>query len=263
MNNENRDNVLLSYLRQYYFEGKPLQEITPQIVKNRAITPVSLNEDFRFTDIHFARFKSAISTIDNEAKGYKSIPELKCEIDSAIMNKAWTSSGLRMDIANETKFGKGWTNIKNILYKRKGVANYMNSSDEMINRFLLNRFKTNNRVVTEENPFLKYENLETDVTERVKRFVNSRYYTKDLPYSDKAIIESKEFQEFKSKFDIEGMKASIEKVEEHYLNIFFKMFWTDSRKARLSNALKEAYGTVQKNIEVRDSMLMQALNEVV
>ena len=77
--------------------------------------------------------------------------------------------------------------------------------------------------------FDKLENLENDVTKKVQRFVNNRYYTKDVSYSDKAIIESKEFQEFKSQFDIEGMKASIDKLEEHYLNIFFKMFWTDSR----------------------------------
>lgn len=60
-----------------------------------------------------------------------------------------------------------------------------------------------------------------------------------------------------------GLKASIEKIEDQYLNIFFKMFWTDSRKARFSEALKEAYGTAQKNADaVNDSMLMQALSEI-
>jgi len=48
LNNDIRDNVFLSYLKQYYVEGKSLQEITPVTVKNRAIMPVSLNEDFRF-----------------------------------------------------------------------------------------------------------------------------------------------------------------------------------------------------------------------
>ena len=81
--------------------------------------------------------------------------------------------------------------------------------------------------------------------------------------NDRMILKSEEFQKFKSEFDIEGMKESITNIEDQYINIFFKRFWTDERKGRFTAALRKAGSTVQENIKISDSILMQALSESV
>ena len=210
----------------------------------------------------YANFRSVTTTIEKEAGEYKAISQLTSgEVSSAIMKRAWSTSALRKDMADATRFGKGWTNVKSILNKRKGIENDLSSSDKMITRYLLNRFKTRNLSVEEKNPFLKFENPDVNKTDKVKRFVNGMYHANEQTMSDRMILKSKEFQEFKSKFDTEGMKESIQKIEDQYINIFFKYFWTDIRKERFANALKEANGVARENIKINDELLMQALKE--
>ena len=265
LDKKDRDNVILSYLKQYYLEGKSMQNIVPETVKGRVMSPGIINgKGFHISNPSLANFRTAISTIERDAGEYKAISRLSSgEINSAVMKRTWAISALKADMANETKFGKGWTNVKNILIKRKGIENDISSSEEMINRYLLNRFKANNRTVTEKNPFLKFENPETDRTDKIKRFVNSMYHVNAKTMSDRMILKSEEFQKFKSEFDIEGMKESIANIEDQYINIFFKRFWTDERKGRFTAALRKAGSTVQENIKISDSILMQALSESV
>ena len=260
---KDRDKVIISYLKQYYLEGKSLLNILPETAKGRVITPECINyRGFRLSNPSYANFRSVTTTLEKEAGEYKAISQLTSgEVSSAIMKRAWSTSALRKDMADVTRFGKGWTNVKSILNKRKGIENDLSSSDKMITRYLLNRFKTRNLSVEEKNPFLKFENPDVNKTDKVKRFVNGMYHANEQTMSDRMILKSKEFQEFKSKFDTEGMKESIQKIEDQYINIFFKYFWTDIRKERFANALKEANGVARENIKINDELLMQALKE--
>ena len=266
LDKKDRDNVILSYLKQYYLEGKSIQNIVPETVAGRVMTPGIMNykNGFHFVNSDYINLRSVAATIEKEAGEFKAISQLsKGEINSAIIKRVWTKSGLKKDMALETQYGKGWTNVKNILLKRKGKENYISSSDDMINRYLLMRYKTNNRSTVEKNPFLKCENPETDKTSRVKYFVNNMYHVSEITMNDRIILKSPEFKKFKAEFDIEGMKESIRKIEDQYINIFFKRFWTDIRIERFTSALQEASVTARENIQINDAILMQALKDTV
>ena len=85
--------------------------------------------------------------------------------------------------------------------------------------------------------------------------------SKDLEL-DKNILKSEKYKNFKSQFNTEEMKKSIEEIEEHYKNAFFKHFWTDERKTRFANALRRNNELAEKNIEISEQMLKQAMNNV-
>ena len=85
--------------------------------------------------------------------------------------------------------------------------------------------------------------------------------SKDLDM-DKNLLKTERFQEFKSQFNIEEMKKTIESLEEHYKNAFFKRFWTDERKNRFANALRENSELASQNIEISDKILLDAMDNL-
>ena len=80
--------------------------------------------------------------------------------------------------------------------------------------------------------------------------------------SDKRILQSPAFTEFKAQFDIEGMSKTIEDIETHYKNAFFKRFWTDERKLRFTTALNQNREIAGQNIELSEKILTDAMNSV-
>lgn len=79
---------------------------------------------------------------------------------------------------------------------------------------------------------------------------------------DKSILNSTEYKTFKAEFDLDAMRKSIESIEEHYKNSFFKRFWTDERRTRFATALNENREIANKNIEISDQILTDALSSV-
>ena len=79
---------------------------------------------------------------------------------------------------------------------------------------------------------------------------------------DKRILNSDEFKNFKAQFDLDSMAKTIEDIEVHYKNAFFKRFWTDERKLRFTTALNQNREIASQNIEISDKILTDAINSV-
>lgn len=154
------------------------------------------------------------------------------------MTETWTKSRLRADIGNETKFGKDWSIVRAVWQKTMFPETTFYPTDKLIDAYLLNLFKSGKRQADIANPLTKYTtNPQMD---KNKIMLLKRLYSriKELD-SDKRILQSPAFTEFKAQFDIEGMSKTIEDIETHYKNAFFKRFWTDERKLRFTTALNQ------------------------
>ena len=134
-------------------------------------------------------------------------------------------------------------------------------TDKLIDTYLLGLFKNGKTELVNNNPISKYQ--ETPFLDKTKIMLLKRLYkgSKDLEL-DKNILKSEKYKNFKSQFNTEEMKKSIEEIEEHYKNAFFKYFWTDERKLRFTNALHRNKELADKNIKISEDILVKAMDNV-
>lgn len=134
-------------------------------------------------------------------------------------------------------------------------------TDKLIDAYLLNLFKAGKRQADISNPLAKY--LENPLMDKNKIMLLKHLYSqsKDI-YSDKRILNSESYKEFKAQFDIVGMTKTIENIEEHYKNAFFKRFWSEDRKLRFATALNENREIAGQNIELSEKLLTDAINTI-
>ena len=68
------------------------------------------------------------------------------------------------------------------------------------------------------------------------------------------ILNNSVFRKFKESADLEAMAKTIEDMEEHYKNAFFKYFWNDFRREKFSKILKEEFARFNKHVELTDKV---------
>lgn len=256
-----REEAYISMLRQHFISGKPITDISLKISEDKILTGYALRRHGHFPELD-KNFRKFIEGAEDNAKQFSELSTLDThQINSAIMTETWTKSRLRADIGNETKFGKDWSIVRAVWQKTMFPETTFYPTDKLIDAYLLNLFKSGKRQADIANPLTKYTtNPQMD---KNKIMLLKRLYSriKELD-SDKRILQSPAFTEFKAQFDIEGMSKTIEDIETHYKNAFFKRFWTDERKLRFTTALNQNREIAGQNIELSEKILTDAMNSV-
>lgn len=258
---ENQDKVILDILREHYINGKNLTDINIKNLDGKEINAFRLRKNIEFSSMD-KYFRAFIKSSEANAKQFQELSTLdRHEINSAILTKTWKSSKLRIDLGNETAYKKDWSIVKAVWQKTMFPETTFYPTDKLIDAFLLNLYKNGKTTGINQNPILKY--LENPHMDKTKIMLLKRLYksSKDLDM-DKNILNSNGFKDFKSHFNLDEMKKTIESIEEHYKNSFFKRFWTDERKIRFTTALNENREIANQNIEISDQILTDALNSV-
>ena len=256
-----REEAYISMLREHYINGKPITDLSLKISDNLELSGYALRRHGHFPELN-KNFRTFIKNSEDSARQFKELASLDThEINSAIMTQTWTKSRLRADIGNETKFGKDWSLAKPVWQKTMFPETTYYPTDKLIDTYLLNLFKSGKRQAETANPLTKYTiNPQMDKNKiRLLKQLYSR--SKDLDM-DKRILNSDEFKNFKAQFDLDSMAKTIEDIEVHYKNAFFKRFWTDERKLRFTTALNQNREIASQNIEISDKILTDAINSV-
>ena len=258
---QNRDEFILNILKENLINGVPLSKITVNTPDGREINmgKFQLHAKFETLDGKLLKF---LKRSEATAQEFASLSRMDShQISSAIMTETWRTSGLRRDLGNATAYKKDWSLIKPVWQKTMFPETTYYPTQKLIDAYLLEAFKAGKRTAPSNNPFAKH--IEADGLDK-SRIMTLKYLykiSKDL-YPDNPILRHPDFLAFKSQFDVDGMAAAIEGLEERYKNIFFKMFWDDSRKARFAQALNENIEIAGRNIEISDNILVKAMDSV-
>lgn len=257
---QNPDNILLQILKENYINGKNLTDIT---IKGNYydFRATSVKRAYPFT-ISNKNFWSFIKNSEQIAQQFKDLQKLdKSEINSAIYSQTWKKSRLRADLGNMTAFGKDWSIITAVWQKTMFPETTFYPTEKLIDTYLLESYKAGKRNADSTNPFQKYLDNPTMDKAKIKLLKRLYKFSKTLDM-DKYTLNSEGFKNFKSQFDTEAMSKTLEGIEEHYKNSFFKRFWTEERLARFKTALQENRELANKNIEISDTILTEAMNTV-
>ncbi len=261
MHTKNPEESIIQILRENYVQGKPLSSIVLKTTDGKEIPAVRLRHNLEFSSLD-KNFKQFIKSTDKTAQQFKDLANVDNNIiSSAIMTKTWATSRLRADLGNMTAYNKNWSLVKSVWHKTMFPAQTNFPTDKLIDFYLVNMFKAGIREPKIANPFeqlAKQKFIDKSLSLKLKRL----YHGVKTLDSDERILKSPAYKEFKAKFDLKGMAQSIESVEEHYKNTFFKIFWDDSRKARFAEALRANRDLAEQNIEMSDNLLTQAMDNV-
>ena len=254
------DAVMLDILRQNYIEGKNITEI---VVKTPAYdfkaNHVRGRHPFGILDKNLKRL---LANTEKSAKEFEELKNLsKTEISSRVMTETWKTSGLRRDLGNETAYKKDWSLVKAVWQKTMFPETTYYPTEKLIDSYLLSMYQAGKRDVDAVNPLLKYlDNPNMDKTKI--SLLKWLYRGLRTIYMNKSVLSSQGFKDFKAKFDTDAMAKTLEGIEEHYKNAFFKRFWTDERKLRFTQALNQNREIAKENIELSDSILIDAMNKL-
>ena len=258
---ENREAAFIEMFKEHFINGKGYTVINIKTTDGKEINAQKLKYNWPFGELDKA-FRVFIKSSERNAQEYKALSNLDThEINSAIMTRTWRTSQLRRDLGNETAYKKDWSLIKPVWQKTMFPETTFYPTEKLIDAYLVGLFKNGKTTGNKPNPIEKY--LETPNMDKTKIMLLKRLYkaSKDLDM-DKYLLQSDRFKEFKAQFNIEEMKKSIESIEEHYKNAFFKRFWTDERKMRFTEALHQNRELANRNIEVSDKILSDAMDSV-
>ncbi len=261
MHTKDRELAVIDILKQHFIQGKGFNEINLKTFDGSDISAQRLKHTISIGELD-KNFKLFIKLNESKAEMYQKLASLdKHQINSAIMTQTWKSSRLRVDLGNETAYKKDWSLVKPVWQKTMFSDTTFYPTDKLIDVYLLGLFKNGKIVCENPNPLKKH--LETPFLDKNQIMLLKRLYklSKDLDM-DKQILKSDKFQEFKSQFDLNDMKKSIEVLEEHYKNAFFKHFWTDERKMRFANALHRNKELANRNINISEDILTRAMDTV-
>ena len=261
MREPDRDKAILDILKDLYINGASVSNYVFKTADGREIRILGLKKYGRLSSPN-RDFMSFIKNAEATAGEFAKLATMdKSEINSAIFTQTWRTSRLRADLGNVTQKGKDWSIVKAVWQKTMFPETTFYPTDKLIDTYLLSLFKSGKRTADVSNPILKY--LDTKYIDKKKVMLLKRLYKDSRTLEqDDFILKSDAFKEFKAQFDIEGMTKSIEEIEEHYKNTFFKYFWTDDRKARFAKALNENREIAKANVEVSDKLLTDAMNNV-
>lgn len=254
------ENIMLNILRQHYIEGKPITEIRVKTA-NYDLSAQNIRRRLPF-GIMNSGFRNFLAAAEKNAKQFQELKNLdKTEISSRVMTETWKKSRLRADLGTQTRFGKDWSIVKAVWHKTMFPETTFYPTEKLIDAYIMDLYTAGKRTPEALNPILKY--IDNQPMDKRKIALLKRMY-RDVKQLDRqhSVLNSQSYQDFKAKFDLDGMKKSIESLEEHYKNSFFKYFWTDERKARFTQALNENRKLAKENVEISDDILVDAMNKI-
>ena len=258
---QDSETAIIEILREHYVKGKNLTDINIKTHDGLDLNAKRLQATMPISEME-KHFRTFIRFNELQAEHFRKLSTLdEHQINSAIMTQTWKSSRLRADLGNETAYKKDWSLVKPVWQKTMFPDQTFYPTDKLIDTYLLGLFKNGKTELVNNNPISKYQ--ETPFLDKTKIMLLKRLYkgSKDLEL-DKNILKSEKYKNFKSQFNTEEMKKSIEEIEEHYKNAFFKYFWTDERKLRFTNALHRNKELADKNIKISEDILVKAMDNV-
>lgn len=261
LHTQNPEESIINILKEHFINGKSFSEINIKTINGTEINAQRLKHS---TGIEMLDkdFRAFIKSSEAQAKNFQNLKDLsKHEISSAVMTETWKTSGLRRDLGNETAYKKDWSLVKSVWHKTMFPETTHYPTEKLIDVYLLSMFKNGKVNGTNSNPIAKY--LETPYMDKTKIMLLKRLYksVKDLN-ADKAILNSDRYKAFKATMNTGEMAKSLESIEEHYKNAFFKRFWTDDRIQRFTVALNQNRELASQNLEISDKILLNAMDSV-
>lgn len=256
----NRDEIVLNILRDNYINANSYSGKIYKTVDGKEIAIERLNKYYDRLSGLDGNFLSFLKRYETTAQEFAALTSAdKNIISSAILTESWRTSKLRADLGNMTAYKTDWSLIKPVWQKTMFPETTFYPTNKLIDAYLLNIFKAGKREAVEANPLAKFQEDPSMNKSKIMLLKKLYKYSKDLD-TDKNILESRAFQNFKAQFDTEAMGKTIEGIEEHYKNSFFKFFWTPERRQRFAEAIHNNKEIAGKNIEILDNTFAEALN---
>ncbi len=262
MREPNREETILNILRDNYINLNSYSGKVFKTADGREIVLDRLTHRYNRLSGLDSKFIQFIKKSEETAKEFAMLAATdKNIISSAVLTESWKTSGLRAELGNATAYKKDWSLIKQVWQKTMFPETTFYSTDKLIDAYLVNLYKIGQRKAASTNPFSRFQ--ENPSLDKTKIMLLKRLYkfSKSLD-EDKRILENPNFKEFKAQFDIDAMAQIIEKLEEHYKNTFFKIFWTSERIQKFKDAIHKNREVANKNIKISDSILIDAMNNI-
>ena len=254
---DNFEEVILEMLKRNYINGENIKDIVVNSAKGVKVSQASLSRGGYKISGFDSRLKKYIDTIEtNVSKLLLSNMNTKEELMSSALKKAWKAGSLKYDLKG---LARHWKILDKVIAKNSQKAGAY-TTDQLIDGYVLYRYRTIGQEIIDKNPYAKYiDGLQ--MNDRKKNGLELLYsMAKQTNSKDfQNIRNSDAFKAYKAQLDVEGMKASIEALEQHYQKGFFKIFWSrPERKATFSQALKEASANINENFELTEELLEKA-----
>lgn len=215
------------------------------------------------------KYKYFITNTEKKEQQFASIRLAnKSEKLSVVYTNAWTNSNLRFDMGIRLikKNGNPWSILKEVWAKILNPEESEYKTEKLIDSFLLhmykNRYQTRVFSYNGENPLAKIAEDEEMTHKKVLALKIMYRGVKSLgDEENRKIAKRADFQEFKKSANTKAMAETIEKFEEHYKNAFLKYFWTDERKLRFSEVLKNEIEKLGEKLEVSNDVYEALIKE--
>ena len=173
---------------------------------------------------------------------------------SVAYTNAWTNSRLRCDMGR----GNTWSILKEVWLKLLNPDESKYKTENLIDSYFVqmykNRYQTGILSYNGENPLAKIAEDKEMSKKKVLALKMMYRGVRNLKTLDKKVLKNPAYQEFKKSANTNSMAKTIENFEEHYKNAFLKYFWTDARKLRFSEALRNEYEEFNEKINLSNDI---------
>ena len=247
-------------INRYGTEEKSIRKIVDEHVD---LDEYSLNSHAQNRKL--GSFKLTLRAIERKEQEFININQADPDTKKAIaMTNAWTSSNLRVDFRFATQKGCDWSILKAVWLKCLYPEKTIYPTDKLIDGYLVYQFKNaQKRNYYGANPINKYVHLEKLDNNSIRLLKGMYRYSRELDESYNGILKNPLYKILKDSVNIKEMKETIEELEQHYKNAFFKTFWVDSRRERFSKALNAEYAKFNMKADISDETLEKAMTEVI
>lgn len=183
------------------------------------------------------------------------------EKHSVAYTNAWTNSKLRVDMGHECskhKSGNTWSILKEVWLKILNPEESKYKTENLIDSYLVqmykNRYQTGILSYNGEDPLAKIAEDKEMSKKKVLALKLMYRGVRNLETLDKKVLKNPAYQEFKKSANTNSMAKTIENFEEHYKNAFLEYFWTDARKLRFSEVLRNEYEEFNEKINLSNDI---------
>lgn len=252
-----RESAYIDLLKEVFVNGKSLNSASITTPNGKIISSKVIRRDGIFPTLD-NYFKVFIQKNEKSAEQFNKAANFKNkDFRTPILEQSLKSSELISDLEKATDTDSSWPQIKSIWKKVHNSNNSSITSDDLVDAFLIPYFRKN-KPISGSNPLEKYR--ESERLNKTQINILNKLYKRCQKY-DIEKFRTPSYLKFKSQFDIENMKKSIELIEKRYMTRFVNNFWsTDARKNKIINKISEITDLDKTNIKLSDTILDEIID---
>lgn len=252
-----RESAYIDLLKEVFINGKDLHSASITAPNGKIINTGIMRREGIFPALD-KYFKAFMQKNEKSAEQFNKAAKLKNkDFRTPILEQSLKSSGLISDLEEVTGTNSSWTQIRAIWEKVHNPSNSSTTSDDLVDAFLIPYFRKN-KPISGSNPLEKYSKPKRLNKNQIS--ILNKLYKRCQKY-DIEKFRTPSYLKFKSQFDVENMKKSIELIEKRYMTGFVKDFWnTDDRKDKIITKISAITDIDKSNIKLSDTILNEILD---